>query len=88
MQDGNKRRQNIQGMQNPIKKEKSMTFIKSKKCDIVFMQETHLLPVETKRLCQCWVGHAFASCGSNQSRSVVTLISKQLLDKYKVDFAK
>lgn len=55
-----------------------MTFIKSKKVDIVFLQETHLSPQESDKLCRDWVGQVFFSCGSSQSRGVAILIHKQL----------
>ena len=57
---------------------KIMTFIKSQKCDVVLLQETHLLPEEVRRLCWGWVGQVFASCGSNRSRGVMTLLNKRL----------
>ena len=69
---------NVKGLNDVVKKKKVLTFVKSKKCDIVFMQETHLLSQETKKLCRDWVGFVGAAWGSSKSRGVVTLISKHL----------
>lgn len=55
-----------------------MTFVKSKRCDTVFLQETHLIAHESKKLCRDWVGHVSASCGGSRSRGVVILSHKQL----------
>uniref|UniRef100_A0A3Q4HA05 Endonuclease/exonuclease/phosphatase domain-containing protein n=1 Tax=Neolamprologus brichardi TaxID=32507 RepID=A0A3Q4HA05_NEOBR len=55
---------NIKGLNNAVKKNKILCFIKSKKCDIAFVQETHLLPPD--------------SHGTSKSRGVATLISKHL----------
>ena len=69
---------NVRGLNDVVKRKKVMTFIKLKKCDIVFIQESHLMLQEAKKLCKDWVGFAGASCGSSNSRGVVTLISKHL----------
>ena len=69
---------NVRGLNNVVKRKKVLTFIKSKRCDIVFMQETHLLLQESKKLCKDWVGFVGAACGSSNSRGVATLISKHL----------
>lgn len=44
----------------------------------MFLQETHLLSKESRKLCQDWVGHISALCGSSHSRVVAILIHKQL----------
>uniref|UniRef100_A0A3P9DB37 exodeoxyribonuclease III n=1 Tax=Maylandia zebra TaxID=106582 RepID=A0A3P9DB37_9CICH len=69
---------NVKGLNNPIKKNKILSFIKSKKCDIAFVQETHLLPQDSQTLCVGWVGYVGAASGTSKSRGVATLIGKHL----------
>ena len=69
---------NINGLRHPIKRKKVMGSLKSKKYDIVYLQETHLTPEECKKLCRDWVGHVFFSAGSTNSKGVIILINKQL----------
>ena len=69
---------NVHGLNHPIKRKKIITFIKSKRCDIAFLQETHLLSQESRKLCRDWVGYVSASCGSSRSRGVAILVHKQL----------
>uniref|UniRef100_A0A7N9ATU4 Endonuclease/exonuclease/phosphatase domain-containing protein n=1 Tax=Mastacembelus armatus TaxID=205130 RepID=A0A7N9ATU4_9TELE len=69
----------IKGLNNEHnKKKKILSFIKSKKCDIVFVQERNLWPQESQTLCVGWVGFVGAASGSSKSRGVTTLISKYL----------
>uniref|UniRef100_A0A3P8SB43 exodeoxyribonuclease III n=1 Tax=Amphiprion percula TaxID=161767 RepID=A0A3P8SB43_AMPPE len=53
-------------------------YIKSKNIDIVFMQETHLLVEESKKLRRDWVDYVAASCGSRSSCGVATLVNQRL----------
>ena len=69
---------NVNGLRNVIKRKKVMCSLKTKKWDVVYLQETHLSPVESKRLCKDWVGHVFFSAGSTNSRGVITLINKHV----------
>lgn len=64
-------------MHHPIKKQKVMSFIKSQKCDVVFMQERHLMPEEAQRLRWGWMSRVFTSCRTNRSRDVITLNALQ-----------
>lgn len=50
----------------------------TKKCDIAFFQETHLVAQESQKLCHDWVGFVTALCGSGSSRRVVILLNKWL----------
>ncbi len=58
---------NVRSLNHPIERKNIMTFIKFKKCDIVFLPETHLIAQESETLCRDWVGHVFAACGSSRS---------------------
>lgn len=69
---------NVKGLGNPIKKKKVMTSLKRAKYDVVFLQETHLSPTESMKLCIGWVGHIFYSEGSSNSKGVAILINKNL----------
>lgn len=69
---------NVQGLNHPNKRKKVITFIKSKRCDIAFLQETHLLTQESRKLCRDWVGHVSASCWNSHSRGVAILVHKQM----------
>ena len=53
---------NVRGLNHPIKRKKVITFIKSKRCDIAFLQETHLLTQESRKLCREWAEHVSALC--------------------------
>lgn len=69
---------NVQGLNHPIKRKKVLTFIKSQRCDIAFLQETHLLTQDSRKLCRDWVGHVSASCWNSHSRGVAILVHKQM----------
>uniref|UniRef100_A0A3B4GYN1 Endonuclease/exonuclease/phosphatase domain-containing protein n=1 Tax=Pundamilia nyererei TaxID=303518 RepID=A0A3B4GYN1_9CICH len=61
----------VMGLNNAVKKNKILSFIKSKKCDIAFVQETHLLPPDSQKLCVGWVGYVGAASGTSKSRGVI-----------------
>ena len=70
---------NINGIQNPIKRFKVLSHLKSLECDIAMLQETHLTKEETLKLKQHWVGQIFFSPGTKASRGVCILISETIL---------
>ena len=69
---------NVKGLGNPIKRKKVMLSLKSKKYDIVFMQECHMSVGESQKLRGDWVGWVYCSPGTSQSRGVITLINKHV----------
>ena len=69
---------NVNVLGHPIKKRKVITFLKRKKYDIVFLQETHLSPQEAEKFGKIWGGHVFFSAGSSKSRGVIILVNKHL----------
>uniref|UniRef100_A0A3Q2CN90 exodeoxyribonuclease III n=1 Tax=Cyprinodon variegatus TaxID=28743 RepID=A0A3Q2CN90_CYPVA len=71
-------RMNVTKIKNTLRKRKVLSFIKSKKCDIVFVQETRLSPLDSQMLSVGWAGFVGAASGSSKSRGVTTLISKHL----------
>ena len=69
---------NVRALNSPIKRKKVLSYLKSKRCDIGFLQEMHLLDNETKKLGRGWVGHVFVASGTSHSRGVAILINKHL----------
>ena len=69
---------NVNGLGNPIKRKKILTQIKSKKIEVVFLQECHLTLAEAEKLCKGWVGQVFCNPGTSKSKGVITLVSKHI----------
>lgn len=53
-----------------------MNFAKSKNCNVLFLQETHLSQLEVSKLKRDWIGHITFSNYSTKSRGVATLFHK------------
>lgn len=69
---------NVNGLGCPIQRKKILGHLKTKKQDVVFLQETHCCPQKSVKLCRDWVGHVSFSAGSSKSRGVAILINKGL----------
>lgn len=69
---------NVNGIANKIKRYKIISHLKSLRCDIAMLQETHLNESESHKLKQRWVGQVFSSPGSGASRGTSILISKKI----------
>lgn len=69
---------NVKGLGHPIKRRKVMSKLRTEKCDIVFLQETHLLQKEADKLIGGWVGKVYYNEGTSNIRGVIILINKQL----------
>lgn len=69
---------NVKGLGHPIKRKKVMTKLRAEKCDVAFLQETHLLQKEAEKLTRGWVGEVFYNEGTSNSRGVIILLNKQL----------
>lgn len=69
---------NVKGLNNPAKRKKCLSFLRSKNCDVAFLQETHLTVAEIKKLGVGWVGYIHTSSGSTKSRGVAILVKKGL----------
>lgn len=61
-----------------LKGRKILTYLKSSKVDIAFVQETHLKMKEFLKLRSLWVGKVFSSPGTGKSRGVSILINKAI----------
>lgn len=69
---------NVKGLNNPVKRRKVLSFVKSRRYSIVYVQETHLSSPESQRLFVDWVGFVGVSSSSSKSRGVATLISQHI----------
>jgi exonuclease III len=68
--------QNCQGLKGNNKKRKLATWLDKKHYDIVTIQEAHIEKKDLDEWKDVWKGKILYSCGSNNSRGVVTLISE------------
>lgn len=50
--------------------------MKKLKIDIAFMQESHLMPPEQRKLKMDWIGHVISSSFNPKARGVAILINK------------
>ncbi len=77
---------NIAGCHNAIKRKKHLSYLKQKKTDIAFIQETHLNEAESVKLKRDWVGQVYYSTYSSRKRGVIILIRRninfQLIKQY------
>lgn len=69
---------NIKGANLAIKRKKLLLYLKQKKVDICFLQETHLNNEESTKLQRDWVGKIFYSAYSSSQRGICILIRKNL----------
>lgn len=75
---------NVKGINNVVKRQKLLSFFKKEKCQLAFIQETHLSDLEHVKLRRSWVGQVFYSSYNSKSRGVAVLIHRSLpftLDK-------
>ena len=66
---------NINGSQNPVKRKKCLTYLKSQQVDVAFIQETHL--TEVIKFKRDWVGQIYHSSYSSKSCGVAILVHKK-----------
>lgn len=75
---------NVKGINHVIKRQKILSFFKKERCQIAFLQETHLSDLEHIKLRRSWVGQVFYSPSNSKSRGVAILLHRSLpftLDK-------
>ena len=46
---------NVNGLNGPVKRKRVLTYLKKLKIDIAFIQETHLTPLEHRKLKRDWI---------------------------------
>lgn len=69
---------NVRGIHHPVKRKKILTSLKKEGVEIALLQETHLEDQEHLKLKRDWVGEAFFSSYTSNSRGVCILINKKL----------
>lgn len=67
---------NVNGLNGPIKRKRVLMYLKKLKIDIAFVQETHLTPLEHRKLKRDWIGHVISSSFNSKARGVAVLINK------------
>lgn len=78
----------VKGINHVIKRQKILGFLKKEKCQVAFLQETHLTDLEHIKLRRSWVGQVFYSSYNSKSRGVAILLHRSLpftLDKTMTD---
>lgn len=68
----------VNGLSNPVKRKKCLSYLRSQKTEIAFLQEVHLTDMEIVKLKSMWVGQVFYSCFNSQKRGVAILVHKRL----------
>ena len=75
---------NVKGLNNPVKRKKILNQLKQYKCQIAFLQETHLSDAEHEKLKKSWADKVFfSSHKSGKKRGVAILIHRQI--NFKLD---
>lgn len=69
---------NVKGLNGPVKRARIFNHLKYLKCDIAFLQETHLLVNDWNRLKKGWVGQVFHSNLNTRTRGTAILIHKKI----------
>lgn len=69
---------NVKGLNGPVKRARIFNHIKYLKCDVVFLQETHLLVKDQVRLKKGWVGNVFHSNLNSKTCGTAILIHKRI----------
>uniref|UniRef100_A0AAX7TPZ0 exodeoxyribonuclease III n=1 Tax=Astatotilapia calliptera TaxID=8154 RepID=A0AAX7TPZ0_ASTCA len=69
---------NVKGLNNVVKRQKLLSFLKKEKIQIALLSETHLNDLEHSKLKRNWVGQVFYSSYNTKSRGVAILIHSNL----------
>lgn len=69
---------NVKGINHVIKRQKILSFLKKEKCQVAFLQETHLSDLEHVKLRRSWVGQVFYSSYNSRSRGAAILLHRSL----------
>ena len=69
---------NVNGLNGPVKRKRVLTYLKKLKIDIAFIQETHLTPLEHRKLKTAWVRLYISSSFHSKARGVAGLMNKNI----------
>lgn len=69
---------NVNGLKNPIKRKKCLSYLKSQQVHIAIIQETHVTESEAVKLKRDWVGQIYHSSYSSKKHGVAILVHKNL----------
>lgn len=69
---------NVKGVNNPLKRQKILSYISHLKTDIAFLQETHLKADSINYLKRRWVGQLYHSKFDTKARGTAILIHKDI----------
>ena len=67
---------NTNGLNQPTKRRKVLSFLRRHATDVAYLQESHLSDMDHEKLGKQWQGQIFYSSFTSQSRGVVILIRK------------
>lgn len=69
---------NVKGLNGPVKRARIFNHLKYLKCDVAFLQETHLLVKDHVRLKKGWVGNVFHSSLNSKTCGMAILVHKKI----------
>ena len=69
---------NAKGLKSPNKRQRVFNWAKKKRFDIMAIQESHYIDEDSEAWKEHWPGPIISSAGTNNSRGVTFLISKEL----------
>lgn len=65
---------NVNGLNNPIKRQKVMSKLRKEKAQIIYLQETHLTDQESEKLKKFGFMNTFYSCFRNKGKRGVSIL--------------
>lgn len=69
---------NVKGVNNPVKRQRIISYLQQLKVDVAFLQETHLCNANASILKRSWVGQVFHSKFNSKVRGTAILINKNI----------
>ena len=69
---------NVKGLNETLKTCRVLDHLAALKADVIFIQETHLLQTETRKLKRGWLDKTFHSTFTSKSRGVSILVRKNI----------
>lgn len=69
---------NVRGLGHAVKRGKVFAHLKSLKADIMFLQETHIIATEQRRLRASWISQVYQSPFTSKARGVAILFRKNV----------